>query len=325
MHLSRTWVAAILVAVGLVITSCGYVPRPGQGRPAKSPPRSGALLGTYTEPSNHDRAGQEAAVLGLERSMDRKLGIAHWFYPWGSGFPTWREPWAQAGGRLNFISWGHSSTAQMNAGAYDRVIDERARGLKAFGKPILLQWFGEMDSGTLRHDAGSPAEFIKAWRRMYNRFTAVGATNVEFVWCPNAWAFETGTAQQWYPGDAYVQWTCADGYNWAPAKPGAQWWSFERTFRHFYAWASKKNKPIIIGEVGAVEDPGQPGRKAAWIRDLAGTVRNWPKIKGVVWFDATHNTRSEPNANYDWRIGSSASSRAAWNDIGWWEIFNPRR
>ena len=197
--------------------------------------------------------------------------------------------------------------------------------MKAFGKPILLQWFGEMDSGTLRHDAGSPAEFIRAWRRMYNRFTAVGATNVEFVWCPNAWAFETGTAQQWYPGDAYVQWTCADGYNWAPAKPGAQWWSFERTFRHFYAWASKKTKPIIIGEVGAVEDPSQPGRKAAWIRDLAGTVRNWPKVKGVVWFDSIHNTRSEPNTNYDWRIGSSASSRAAWKDIGWWQIFNPQR
>ena len=33
-------------------------------------------------------------MLGLERSMDRKLGIAHWFYPWGSPFPTWREPWA---------------------------------------------------------------------------------------------------------------------------------------------------------------------------------------------------------------------------------------
>jgi hypothetical protein len=321
---SRARIAAAAAILFVVLSAC-VVPPSGEGRKARSAPASGALLGTYTEPTRQDRVGQESAVQGLEHYMDRKLGIAHWFYPWGSPFPTWREPWADHGGRLNMVSWAHASTAKVNAGAYDSVIDERARGMKAFGKPILLRWFGEMDSATLRYDAGSPAAFIQAWRHMYNRFTAVGATNVEFVWCPNAWAFETGSAQQWYPGDAYVQWTCADGYNWAPAKPGADWWSFERTFQHFYAWAAKKEKPIVIGEVGAVEDPRQPGRKAAWITDLAATVRNWPKLKAVVWFDATANTRSDPDKIYDWRVGSSSSARAAWKDIGWWGIFNPRR
>jgi endoglucanase len=328
MRSSRRWVAALAAALVLAVaaSACGYVPGKDGGRPARSAPATGALLGTFTEPARHDRAGQEAAIQGLERAMGRKLGIAHWFYPWDSPFPTWRETWAHQGGRLNMVSWGNGPTSvDVAAGRFDRMIDDRARGMKAFGKPILLRWFGEMDSATLRAKAGTPAQFIAAWRRMYNRFTAAGATNVEFVWCPNAWAFETGTAVQWYPGDAYVQWTCADGYNWAPAKPGADWLSFERTYRDFYAWASKKQKPIVIGEVGAVEDPRQPGRKAQWIQDLASTVRAWPRIKAVVWFDATADTRSDPGKIYDWRLNSSARSLAAWRDIGWWRIFHPPR
>src|SRR5689334_8359952 len=102
---SRSWVvaAAALVTV-LIISACGYVPK-GPGRPARSAPATGALLGTYTEPARPDRAGQQTATLRLEAEMGRKVGIAHWFYPWTSPFPTWREPWARSGGRLNMVSW----------------------------------------------------------------------------------------------------------------------------------------------------------------------------------------------------------------------------
>jgi beta-mannanase len=222
------------------------------------------------------------------------------------------------------VSWAPPpSVNDINSGAYDGLIDQRARGMKASGKPILLRWFAEMDSATRRRQAVSPSAFISAWRHIYDRFNKAGATNVEFVWCPDAWAFDTGTGAQWYPGDAYVQWTCADGYNWAPKKPGATWWSFERTFHSFYAWASKRSKPIVIGEVGAVEDPSHAGRKAQWIRDIAMTVRNWPRIKALVWFDATAGTRSDPGLTYDWRVNSSPSAQAAWKEIGWWKIFHP--
>ena len=50
-----------------------------------------------------------------------------------------------------------------------------------------------------------------------------------------------------------------------------------------------------------------------------------PRIKAVVWFDATADTRSDPGKIYDWRLNSSARSLAAWRDIGWWRIFHPPR
>ena len=292
-------------------------------RAAVTAPSSGALLGSYIQPTSYDRAGQEKAILTEEWTMGRRRDIEHWFYPWSSPFPTWREPWAAAGGRLNLISWAPALTTDVNAGRHDAMIDARARSMKALGRPVLLRWFAEMDGGAKRSQAVSPAAFIAAWRRVYNRFQAQGATNVEFVWCPTAWNFKTGAAPQWYPGDAYVQWLCADGYNWAPTKPGAEWTSFGSTFDSFYAWAAPRGKPIMIGEVGAIEDWSRPGRKGDWIRSAAATITRWPAVKAFVWFDAQAVANSEPRVSYNWRVDTSASSRQAWNDIGRWAHFNP--
>ncbi len=326
MRSSRGFVAVLVLTV-LMSTAC-YGPSPwtpsgGTGRAARSAPSSGALLGSYIEPTTYDRAGQENAILTEESRMGRRRDIEHWFYPWASPFPTWREPWAAAGGRLNLISWAPALTTDINAGRHDAVIDARARGMKALGRPVLLRWFAEMDGSAKRSKAVSPAAFIAAWRRVYNRFQAQGATNVEFVWCPTAWNFQTGEAPRWYPGDAYVQWLCADGFNWAPTKPGAEWTSFESIFRSFYGWAAPRGKPIMIGEVGAIEDWSRLGRKADWIRGAADTVRRWPAVKAFVWFDAKANAHSDPHLTYDWRVDTTASSREAWNEVGRWAHFNP--
>ena len=75
-------------------------------------------------------------------------------------------------------------------------------------------------------------------------------------------ALPSGTAQAYYPGNAYVDWICADGYNWAPELPGASWRSFQEIFAPFYRWGRSTGKPMVIGEFGTVE--GAPGAKAAW-------------------------------------------------------------
>lgn len=331
MRSSRAFIAVLMLMV-LTTAACygpsGWAPSGGStpsgaGRSAVTDPASGALLGSYIQPTSHDRAGQERAILAEERAMGRRRDIEHWFYPWESPFPTWREPWAAAGGRLSLISWAPARTTDINAGRYDAMIDSRARGMRAFGRPVLLRWFAEMDGNAKRSKAVSPAAFIAAWRRIYNRFQAQGATNVEFVWCPTAWNFQTGSAPQWYPGDGYVQWLCADGYNWAPRRPGAEWTSFESTFASFHAWAARRGKPLMIGEVGSGEDWSRPGRKADWIRAAADTIRRWPAVKAFVYFDSKTTSLSDPDITYDWQVDTTTSSRAAWNDIGRWGYFNP--
>src|SRR5438105_15657730 len=80
-------------------------------------------------------------------------------------------------------------------------------------KPVFIEWFPDMDTSSL---AVSPASFVSAWRHVHDIFAARGATNAVWVWCPSAPGFASSTAQAYYPGDTYVDWACADGYNWAP-------------------------------------------------------------------------------------------------------------
>ena len=71
---------------------------------------------------------------------------------------------------------------------------------------------------------------------MHDIFTAVGANNATWVWCPNIdpnnGLHDLGAL---YPGDAYVDWTCLDGYNWGtnPVKPD-RWRSFDQLYGSTY-------------------------------------------------------------------------------------------
>ncbi|MBI2708440.1 MAG: hypothetical protein HYX34_01900 [Actinobacteria bacterium] len=313
--------AALLVLTSLAALGPGEIAPVGSVSVA--PPSAGAWLGAYVEPTTTGPYARRSAVLDHERALGTRLDVVHWFYPWTSTFPTATETWAADGGRRNFISWAPAKTTDVNAGRYDSLIQARARGMAAFRRPVLLQWFGEMDSPTLAARSVNPTAFINAWRRIYFIFRAEGAGNVDFVWCPNAWNFQTGEAQKWYPGDRFVEWTCADGYNWAPKRRGSVWTSFRSVFASFYGWAAARGKPIIVGETGALEDPSQPGRKAQWIRDMASTLATaMPRVKAVVWFDAKEGPRFDPASQYDFRVRTSSGAASAWSAVGRSAYFN---
>ncbi len=206
------------------------------------------------------------------------------------------------------VSWAGADVKRVGAGLEDAVIAARADAVKAFGKPIFIRWFWEMDGAARQPLAGTPAEFTAAWRRIVTTFRSRGASNAVFVWCPNAWAFEVGKGAQWYPGGDVVDWVCADGYNWAPVKAKAQWQGFARIFQPWYAWAVTTGKPLMVGEVGAMERSA--GEKAAWIDDMRAAIKTMPSIAAVLWFD-TWDARG-----YDWRVGTSTTSSAALGRLG---------
>jgi len=282
----------------------------------------GTMLGFYVQPRDGwSREQQEASINNLESYLGRTIDIDHIFFKWdGNVFPNWRQAWDLQHGRIPMISWGGTYLKNILNGSYDSMIRTRANALEALNGPVMLRWFGEMDAAIYDNDEiESPAQFIQAWRYVHDIFVAQGATNVEWVWSPNAFNFATGKSQTFFPGDAYVDWIGADGYNWAPGKAGASWNPFKNVFASFYSWAAPKPQPLMIGETG-VQERGA-GEKAQWITDMGNTIKNsYPEIKALVYFDAYATANF--GGWYDFRVDTSASSYAAFRTLAQDPYFN---
>jgi hypothetical protein len=311
----RSWILHMVLAAGMVAGLLVVVPAVSGAAPdaAVNPldPESGVLVGMYSKPKDGDwtEAGIKRRWATLEKAAGRTLDVGHYYYKINESFPTWRERWHRDMGRIPVVSWASVSTSKIINGTYDAQIRARADDVKAFGSPILIRWFWEMDGARNASEAESPAKYIAAWRHIVGIFRDRNVDNAQFVWCPNADAFNRGTddAEAWYPGDAWVDWLCADGYNWAPGRPGDSWRSLAEIFENFHKWAVPHDKPIMIGETGAQER--KAGEKAAWFRqaarDLKTTLR---EVDILLFFD------SQPTV-YNWYVDSTASSLAGWVDL----------
>ena len=192
------------------------------------------------------------------------------------------------------------------AGAYDASLTTWAQAVKAWGKPFLLRWNWEMNGTWFPWGAQAktePAAFVASWRRFHDIVSSAGATNVTWVWCPNLDFSGSTPLESLYPGDAYVDWTCLDGYN-----QGSSSISFASLFSASYNHLLQiaPSKPIMVGETGSYE---YGGAKAQWIADALTSLPGlFPKVRAYVWF----NWRIFHNGTWkDWHIESSPSSQAA--------------
>jgi hypothetical protein len=213
----------------------------------------------------------------------------------------------------------------ISRGDADAAIDRAARSLSTVSGVVLVEPAWEMNGnwnyawqGVANGSEGrGPQLYVSAWRRVADRFRAVGATNVRWVWNPNTGNSLAGPgagSSHWnwyanyYPGDAYVDFVGAHGYN-GPTVFNTRYHTFAQLFGGVdadYMLHDLKerfpNKPIILGEMGAEETPGND--KGAWIRDAYSSMMNDPRIVGAVWFNM--------NKEADWRVSSSSSSAAAY-------------
>ncbi len=214
---------------------------------------------------------------------------------------TW-EPWNPANGadqpeyRLRAIA----------DGAHDAYITKWADDLKAIGSEIYLRPMHEMNGTWYPWGAkvgdNSPALYKAAWRHMHDIFVQRGATNVKWVWCPLNSDVAGSPMEDWYPGTDVVDILSVDGYNWGSKHADyGGWLSFEQVFGDAYNRLSKLGpQPIWIAEVGSAPDGGD---KAAWVRDMWATARNWDRLEGLVWFDQ--------NKEEDWSVLPVASAFTA--------------
>jgi hypothetical protein len=291
---------------------------PGAAPSGPAAPDQGVLFGSHVK-TGGSAAAQKSGVQALEAELGRTLAIDHYYHPWTDPFPTTREQWDFDNGRIPMISWAKTPVDQIVDGSQDAFIRSRADAIAALGQPLFIRWFWEMEGKRNLGISESPALYIAAFQRIVTIFRQEGATNVGWVWCPDASNFGNGTAQQYYPGDDYVDWVCADGYDWY-MKPGDSDSSFKTVFKSFYAWAITTGKPIMVGEYG-VMDGGPTDRKASWVDAARDTLKTADTaIDAVVYFNSYGN--DDDGVYHDWRMDTSASSLNAFALMGADPYFN---
>ncbi len=263
----------------------------------------------------------------------KKLSILHWGQPWWTCSPVCRYQSFQAQieqydsarnqGMIPLVDWAswnfnveprdqqpNFTMSKIITGAHDQYIRQWATAAKQWGHPFFLRFNWEMNgdwfpwSEVKNHNRAG--QFVLAWRHVHDIFAQVGATNVTWVWCPNVEYPGSLPLDNLYPGDAYVDWVCMDGYNGGPnqSQP-ADWQTFQEIFGPTYDRLSQISpaKPMMIAETSSTEVGGS---KAGWIADALTNQLpvHFPKVKAFVWFNWNLQ-------GMDWVIESSPAAQAA--------------
>jgi hypothetical protein len=238
--------------------------------------------------------------------------------------PRWIEPFqptplnmTKARGAIPLISMGSNGAtlAELEkGGAKEPAMKTWAKEVAAYEKPFFLRWDWEMNlkSSTkfpwVNEARANPASFVRAWRNIHDIADSEGATNITWVWCPNVSYPESTALSSLYPGNAYVDGTCIDGYN-RGTKSGGSWTSFYNLFAGTYAELTSlsfegRAKPIMVGETASTESGGS---KPEWIAEALGTTlpKQFPAIKALVWFNWNI---TEEGAQWDWPIESPVTT-----------------
>ena len=264
--------------------------------------------------------GDLAPAQQLERELGGHFGVYMFYHNIGTGFPTDAVTRIVQTGRLPMLtlqSWDPSdpntvyerdTTLYMRIlnGEYDSYFRQFARDAARFGHPLLFRFDNEMNGDWDPWSAffyGKDTKLYRlTWRYVRQLFDAEGATNLLWVWNPNADSYPSfgwNNAALYYPGDDVVEWVGLTGYN----TGGSSWRSFTDAYRQTYDLAEHlaPGKPKLITEFGS-HDVG--GDKAAWIRDMFDALPQFPAIRIAVWWNKNSDT-------HHYTIASAPGSKAA--------------
>ncbi len=264
-----------------------------------------------------------SAVTAFEQDAHKAVSIVMWYQGWGlnDGSQNFEPAWmdnVRNHGSIPMISWepwnytqGANqpafSLANIIAGRFDAYIAQWALASKAWGHPYFLRFAEEMNGNwypwSEQVNGNRTGQYVQAFRHVHDIFTALGVTNVTWVWSPNVEYNGSTLLSELYPGSSYVDWIGMDGYNWSYLD-GHTWQTFAQVFRQTYddILAMSTGRPLMVAETASAEIGGN---KAAWITDAyANQIPNaFPAIKAVIWFNEDKET--------DWRIESSQAAQSA--------------
>ena len=247
----------------------------------------------------------------FERHAGKKVAIVNMGQSWGQ-FDSSEMDATRARGAIPMVTTGLASGVtleQIAAGGQDSVIRQWAREAKAWAHPFFFAPWWEMNGEW--YSWGRDPHFVAAWRHFHDLVVQEGATNVTWTWVSNSlWNDPDSDPAPWYPGDAYVDWTGIDTYNWGrnPAQPD-RWINPDQTVTPTLTRIREiaPSKPVALVENASSEFGGN---KTNWIEEMLGTyLPHHPEIGAYLWFN--WNFQKDNGLRADWPIESSPPAQQA--------------
>ncbi|WP_230534829.1 glycosyl hydrolase [Streptomyces griseomycini] len=306
---SATVVGAVLVA-GLALRDASGPsesgPQPSamgeKCRPtALLEPPCGAWFGAFVP---HERSDLEDKVAAYEKRVGRKLDIVYTYHDMSVPEGARREgqlltPEEQRVGedRMLLLSWeskwwGGTKSQQptwkeIAAGELDAsVIDVQARRIKDYGertgKKVFLSF--DLEADTRTPDNGTPAEYVKAYRHIHDRFRELGVDNVVWTWIITGYLNHADLFERMYPGDEYVDWIGYNQYNYYRCHD-TDWLTFAQTQRATHDWIRENvsdDKPLMLSEFGTAVDAERPRRQAEWYAQVPRVLKSLEGVKAAL-------------------------------------------
>ncbi|MFI6288888.1 glycoside hydrolase family 26 protein [Streptomyces sp. NPDC051018] len=236
------------------------------------------LVYTYHDMSGNDLDGKLLTDDEQELGRDRMLMLA-----WES--TVWTEPHHENYTETQ-LGWKNIASGQYD----EEIIDPQIRRIKAYGKRVFFSFDQEVDA-RIKEGAGTPAEYVAAYRHLYERFQKLGADNVVWVWTVSGYLGSADEMKQLYPGDEYVDWIGMDQYNYYGCHNTDNWKDFEASQRPTYDWLLENisdKKPLMMAEFATAPDLEDPDRQYHWYKEIPSVIGSMPRVKAMVhWNRAT--------------------------------------
>jgi len=285
------------VALAALLTLSLLPARPAQAVDAVNVVKWGAVVAPYNGNTRQE------GVRDLETKVGRKFAGLRTYARWNSTWPTPDDHFYAAGGRDVWLSvnpemtdgselkWADIAAARKGSPLHKNMVSWAQR-VKAFGSPMYVTMNHEPET---HHNTrkGTPADYIAAFRKFVTIFRNQGVTNAKYVHISTAFGFSPGfprPAKNYFPGDAYVDYVGADGYNWLDCRGPNETnppRSFDEIFDRWRTWAvSTSTKPLVIPEWASGEYSTDPQYKANWIAQTQQALKGpkWDRLHYIMYY-----------------------------------------
>jgi hypothetical protein len=215
------------------------------------------------------------------------------------------------------MAYQRTFASMILSGGFDDTLKALAGTLRDFGKPVVFRFAHEMNgdwypySGVFQGGGGDtdkdgnpdgPQRYVEAWRHVHDLFSAAGAANLVWVFCPNAESFpraDWNRPFRYYPGAGYVDLISVDSYE-SPDKSNRSLEAVLAEYLNemglFYesgesngaakAGSAADVKPFGLSEFGTYRTSGDA--KAEWYASALGYISG----SGRVQFGILYNGRN---------------------------------